>query len=96
MGKTVAPAKVYVVGNAGANPDNVVAAQKYMEKGFPIFLAHVTAKEVEDKSGEEANLRDMYQLFKTFLKYFQRTYSGTSSTATMEYQIEFVPVAASV
>ncbi|GJS91418.1 putative reverse transcriptase domain-containing protein [Tanacetum coccineum] len=24
--------------------------QKYMEKGFPIFLAHVTAKEVEDKS----------------------------------------------
>ncbi|GJW01669.1 putative reverse transcriptase domain-containing protein [Tanacetum coccineum] len=43
-----APAKVYVVGNAGANPDNVVA--KYMEKGFPIFLAHVTAKEVEDKS----------------------------------------------
>ncbi|GKE89320.1 hypothetical protein Tco_1566795 [Tanacetum coccineum] len=25
--------------------------QKYMEKGFPIFLAHVTTKEVEDKSG---------------------------------------------
>ncbi|GJR93382.1 reverse transcriptase domain-containing protein [Tanacetum coccineum] len=104
-----APAKVYVVGNAGANPDNVVAElgsfdaiigmdwlakyqavvmcaekivripwknktliihgdgstqgnvarlniisctkmQKYMEKGFPIFLAHVTTKEVEDKS----------------------------------------------
>ncbi|GJR80176.1 putative reverse transcriptase domain-containing protein [Tanacetum coccineum] len=29
-------------------PDN--ALRKYMEKGFPIFLAHVTAKEVEDKS----------------------------------------------
>ncbi|GKA69807.1 putative reverse transcriptase domain-containing protein, partial [Tanacetum coccineum] len=108
-GNDRAPAKVYVVGNAGVNPDNVVAelgsfdaiigmdwlakyqaiivcaekivripwrnktliihgdgstqgsvtrlniisctkTQKYMEKGFPIFLAHVTAKEVEDKS----------------------------------------------
>ncbi|GJU98354.1 putative reverse transcriptase domain-containing protein [Tanacetum coccineum] len=28
-------------------------AQKYMEKGFPIFLAHITAKEVEDKSKEK-------------------------------------------
>ncbi|GKB71416.1 putative reverse transcriptase domain-containing protein [Tanacetum coccineum] len=110
-----APAKVYVVGNAGANLDNVIAevgsfdaiigmdwltryqavnvcaekivripwrnetliiqgdgsnqgnvtrlniisctkTQKYMEKGFPIFLAHVTAKEVEDKS-EKKRLR---------------------------------------
>ncbi|GJU34662.1 putative reverse transcriptase domain-containing protein [Tanacetum coccineum] len=32
-------------------------AQKYMEKGFPIFLAHVTAKEVEDKS-EKKRLED--------------------------------------
>ncbi|GJU69493.1 reverse transcriptase domain-containing protein [Tanacetum coccineum] len=36
-GNDRAPAKVYMVGNAGANPDNVVAA-------------HVTTKEVEDKS----------------------------------------------
>ncbi|GJU05156.1 putative reverse transcriptase domain-containing protein [Tanacetum coccineum] len=27
---------------------------KYMEKGFPIFLAHITAKEDDDKSGKEA------------------------------------------
>ncbi|GKF62672.1 hypothetical protein Tco_0182726 [Tanacetum coccineum] len=27
--------------------------QKYMEKGFPIFLTHVTTKEVEDKSGKK-------------------------------------------
>ncbi|GJT98016.1 hypothetical protein Tco_1093534 [Tanacetum coccineum] len=33
-------------------------AQKYMEKGFPIFLAHVTAKEVEDKS-EKKRLEDV-------------------------------------
>ncbi|GJZ01215.1 hypothetical protein Tco_0519176 [Tanacetum coccineum] len=32
--------------------------QKYMQKGFPIFLAHVTAKEVEDKS-EKKRLEDV-------------------------------------
>ncbi|GJY12598.1 putative reverse transcriptase domain-containing protein [Tanacetum coccineum] len=32
--------------------------QKYMEKGFPIFLAHVTTKEVEDKS-EKKRLEDV-------------------------------------
>ncbi|GJZ50331.1 putative reverse transcriptase domain-containing protein [Tanacetum coccineum] len=32
--------------------------QKYMEKGFPIFLAHVTAKEVEGKS-EMKRLEDV-------------------------------------
>ncbi|GJT05722.1 putative reverse transcriptase domain-containing protein [Tanacetum coccineum] len=35
---------------------NVVG--KYMERGFPIFLAHVTAKEVEDKS-EKKRLEDV-------------------------------------
>ncbi|GJW72059.1 putative reverse transcriptase domain-containing protein [Tanacetum coccineum] len=32
--------------------------QKYIEKGFPIFLAHVTTKEVEDKS-EKKRLEDV-------------------------------------
>ncbi|GJY33818.1 putative reverse transcriptase domain-containing protein [Tanacetum coccineum] len=41
-------------------------AQKYMEKGFPVFLAHITAKEVEDKS-EEKRLGGRNNLFKTFL-----------------------------
>ncbi|GKB38911.1 putative reverse transcriptase domain-containing protein [Tanacetum coccineum] len=89
-----APAKVYVVGNAGANPDNVVVdtwvvtmyigmdwlakyqvvivcAEKIVripcgnetliihgDGRFPIFLAHVTAKEVEDKS-EKKRLEDV-------------------------------------
>ncbi|GKF71684.1 hypothetical protein Tco_0207798, partial [Tanacetum coccineum] len=42
----------------GSNPGNATRLniisctkmQKYMQKGFPIFLAHVTAKEVKDKS----------------------------------------------
>ncbi|GJT31746.1 putative reverse transcriptase domain-containing protein [Tanacetum coccineum] len=37
-------------------------AQKYMEKGFPIFLAHITAKEVEDKS-EKKRLEDVPIVF---------------------------------
>ncbi|GKF22475.1 putative reverse transcriptase domain-containing protein [Tanacetum coccineum] len=32
--------------------------QKYMLKGFPIFLAHVTTKETEDKS-EKKRLEDV-------------------------------------
>ncbi|GJS14200.1 hypothetical protein Tco_1164356 [Tanacetum coccineum] len=34
-------------------------AQKYMEKGFPIFLTRITAKEVEDKS-EKKRLEDFH------------------------------------
>ncbi|GJV62442.1 putative reverse transcriptase domain-containing protein [Tanacetum coccineum] len=100
-GNDRALAKVYVDGNAGANPDNVIAVtqaslcvakknvhipwemgtliihgdgssqgnvtrlniisctktQKYMQKGFPIFLAHITTKEVKDKS-EKKRLED--------------------------------------
>ncbi|GJV07185.1 hypothetical protein Tco_1344841 [Tanacetum coccineum] len=49
-GNNRAPTKVYAVGNAGANPDNVVA-------GSHVFLAHVTTKEIEDKS-EKKRLED--------------------------------------
>ncbi|GJS61926.1 reverse transcriptase domain-containing protein [Tanacetum coccineum] len=51
--------------NAGENPDKslrsmdwLVIYKKYMEKGFPIFLAHVTTKEIEDKS-EKKRLEDV-------------------------------------
>ncbi|GJW62057.1 putative reverse transcriptase domain-containing protein [Tanacetum coccineum] len=47
-----------IIHGDGSNRGNVTRlniisctkTQKYMQKGFPIFLAHVTAKEVEDKS----------------------------------------------
>ncbi|GJV65489.1 putative reverse transcriptase domain-containing protein [Tanacetum coccineum] len=42
--------------------------QKYMQKGFPIFLAHVTAKEVEDKS-EKKRLEDV-PIVRDFLELF--------------------------
>ncbi|GKA70621.1 putative reverse transcriptase domain-containing protein [Tanacetum coccineum] len=78
VGNDKAPAKVYVVGHAGTNPDsNIVTGdksnqghearlhiisysktQEYMLKGCPVFLAHVTTNEVEDKS-EKKRLEDV-------------------------------------
>ncbi|GJU17138.1 hypothetical protein Tco_1145104 [Tanacetum coccineum] len=42
--------------------------KKYMEKGFPIFLAHVTTKEVEDKS-EKKRLEEV-SIVRNFLIVF--------------------------
>ncbi|GJZ00662.1 putative reverse transcriptase domain-containing protein [Tanacetum coccineum] len=55
-----------IIRSDGSNQGNVTRlniisctkTQKYMERGFPIFLAHVTAKEVEDKS-EKKRLEDV-------------------------------------
>ncbi|GKA67073.1 putative reverse transcriptase domain-containing protein, partial [Tanacetum coccineum] len=65
------------------NTISCTKAQKYMEKGFPIFLAHVTAKEVEDKS--EKKLTETSQLFQDFSeKYSLRDLPGPSSDSTSE------------
>ncbi|GJT08475.1 putative reverse transcriptase domain-containing protein [Tanacetum coccineum] len=109
-GNNRAPAKVYVVGNAGGKSRqcrcgtqgnvtrlNIISCtktQKYMEKGFPIFLAHVTAKEVEDKS-KKTRLRT-YNRFKTFLKVFPEDLPGLPPTRQVEFQIDLVPGAAPV
>ncbi|GJR92152.1 putative reverse transcriptase domain-containing protein [Tanacetum coccineum] len=152
-GNDRAPAKVYVVGNAGANPDNVVAGTfllnnryayilfdtgadrsfvstafssqiditpstldhyydveladgriiglntkrslcKYMERGFPIFLAHVTAKEVEDKSEKKRN--EDVPIVQDFPKVFPEDLPGLPPTRQVEFQIDLVPGAAPV
>ncbi|GKG06534.1 hypothetical protein Tco_0329503 [Tanacetum coccineum] len=55
--------KTLIIHGDGSTQGNVTrlniisCTQKYMERGFPIFLAHVTAKEVEDKS-EKKQLED--------------------------------------
>ncbi|GJT18516.1 putative reverse transcriptase domain-containing protein, partial [Tanacetum coccineum] len=148
-----APAKVYVVRNAEANPDNVIAElgsfdaingmdwlaryqavivcaekifripwrnetliihgdgsnqgnvtrldiisctkmQKYMEKGFPIFLAHVTAKDVEDKS--EKKRLESVSIVRDFPKVFPEDLPGLPHTRKVEFQIDLVPGAAPV
>ncbi|GJT85559.1 putative reverse transcriptase domain-containing protein [Tanacetum coccineum] len=64
--------------------------QKYMEKGFPIFLAHVTTKEVEDKS-EKKRLEDV-----PIVQDFPEDLSGLPPTRQVEFQIDLVPGAAPV
>ncbi|GJT23519.1 putative reverse transcriptase domain-containing protein [Tanacetum coccineum] len=152
-GNDKGPAKVYVVGNARANPDNVVAElgiskaimvmdwlakyqrslfmcreivcipwinktliihgdgsnqgnvtrlniisctkmQKYMEKGFPIFLAHVTTREVEDKF-EKKRLEDI-PIVQDFPGVFPEDFLGLPPTRQVEFQIDLVPGAAPV
>ncbi|GJY76185.1 putative reverse transcriptase domain-containing protein [Tanacetum coccineum] len=68
--------------------------QKYMQKGFPIFLAHVTAKEVEDKS-EKKRLEDV-SIVRDFPEVFPEDLPGLPPTRQVEFQIDLVPGAAPV
>ncbi|GJT35964.1 putative reverse transcriptase domain-containing protein [Tanacetum coccineum] len=68
--------------------------QKYMEKGFSIFLAHVTAKEVEDKS-EKKRLEDV-PIVRDFPEVFPEDLSGLPPTRQVEFQIDLVPGVAPV
>ncbi|GJU73004.1 putative reverse transcriptase domain-containing protein [Tanacetum coccineum] len=66
--------------------------QKYMEKGFPIFLAHVTTKETEDKS-EKKRLEDV-PIVQDFPEVFPEDLPGLPPTRQVEFQIDLVPGAA--
>ncbi|GKC04180.1 hypothetical protein Tco_0995790, partial [Tanacetum coccineum] len=63
--------------------------QKYMLKGCPIFLAHVTTKETKDKS-EEKRLEDV-QIVRNFPKVFPEDLSGLPPTRQVEFQIDLIP-----
>nr|GEU85015.1 reverse transcriptase domain-containing protein [Tanacetum cinerariifolium] len=66
--------------------------EKYMKKGFPIFLEHITTKEVEDKS-EKKRLEDV-PIVQNFPEVFPEDLSGLTPTRPMEFQIDLVPGAA--
>ncbi|GJS45647.1 putative reverse transcriptase domain-containing protein [Tanacetum coccineum] len=68
--------------------------QKYIEKGFPIFLAQVTIKEVEDKS-EKKRLEDV-PIVQDFPEVFPEDLPGLPPTRQVEFQIDLVPGAAPV
>ncbi|GJZ17769.1 putative reverse transcriptase domain-containing protein [Tanacetum coccineum] len=68
--------------------------QKYMLKGCPIFLAHVTTKETEDKS-EKKRLEDV-PIVRDFPKVFPEDLSGLPPTRQVEFQIDLIPGAAPV
>nr|GEW53555.1 putative reverse transcriptase domain-containing protein [Tanacetum cinerariifolium] len=68
--------------------------EKYMMKGFPIFLAHVITKEVGDKS-EKKRLKDI-PIVQNFLEVFPEDLPGLPLTRPVEFQIDLVPGAAPV
>ncbi|GKC96487.1 putative reverse transcriptase domain-containing protein [Tanacetum coccineum] len=68
--------------------------QEYMLKGCPVFLAHVTTKEVEDKS-EKKRLEDV-PIVLDFPEVFPEDLPGLPRTRQVEFQIYLIPGAAPV
>nr|GFB39123.1 hypothetical protein [Tanacetum cinerariifolium] len=71
-----------------------VELEKYVKKGFPIFLAHITTKEVEDKS-EKKRLEDV-PIVQNFPEVFPEDLPGLPLTRPVEFQIDLVPGVAPV
>ncbi|GJZ56019.1 putative reverse transcriptase domain-containing protein [Tanacetum coccineum] len=67
---------------------------KYLLKGYHVFLAHVTTKETEDKSGEK-RLEDV-PIVRDFPEVFLEDLSGLPPTRQVEFQIDLMPGAAPV
>ncbi|GKD92402.1 putative reverse transcriptase domain-containing protein [Tanacetum coccineum] len=65
-----------------------------MLKGCPVFLAHVTTNEVEDKS-EKKRLEDV-PIVRDFPEVYPEDMPGLPSTRQVEFQIDLVPGAAPV
>ncbi|GKE28494.1 hypothetical protein Tco_1443878 [Tanacetum coccineum] len=65
-----------------------------MLKGCPIFLAHVTTKEVKDKS-EKRRLEDV-PIVRDFPEVFPKDLPGLPPTQQVEFQINLVPGAAPI
>nr|GFB71354.1 putative reverse transcriptase domain-containing protein [Tanacetum cinerariifolium] len=68
--------------------------QRYLLNGCPIFLAHVTTKETEDKS-KEKRLEDI-PIVQDFPEVFLEDLPGIPPTRQVEFQIDLVPGAAPV
>nr|GFD35124.1 reverse transcriptase domain-containing protein [Tanacetum cinerariifolium] len=68
--------------------------EKYVKKGFPIFLAHIITKEVEDKS-EKKRLKDV-PIVRYFPEVFPEDLPGLHPIRPVEFQIDLVPGAAPV
>ncbi|GKD29783.1 hypothetical protein Tco_1240561 [Tanacetum coccineum] len=68
--------------------------QKYMLKGCPIFLAHVTTKETEYKS-EKKRLEDV-PIVQDFPEVFPEDLPGLPLTRQVKLQIDLIPGAAPI
>ncbi|GKB43064.1 putative reverse transcriptase domain-containing protein [Tanacetum coccineum] len=68
--------------------------QKYLLKGCPIFLAHITTKKAEDRS-EEKRLEDV-PIVRDFPDVFPEDLPGLPPAQQVEFQVDLVPGAAPV
>nr|GFB72992.1 putative reverse transcriptase domain-containing protein [Tanacetum cinerariifolium] len=68
--------------------------QKYLLKGCPIFLAHVTTRKAEDKS-KEKRLEDV-PIVQDFPEVFLEDLSGILPNRQVEFQIDLIPGVAPV
>ncbi|GKC83742.1 putative reverse transcriptase domain-containing protein, partial [Tanacetum coccineum] len=92
-----APAKVYTKQPGNEARLQIISyskTQEYMLKGCPVFLAHVTTKEVEDKS-EKKRLKDV-PIVRDFPEVFPEDLPGLPPPRQAEFQIDLVPGAAPV
>ncbi|GJS37762.1 putative reverse transcriptase domain-containing protein, partial [Tanacetum coccineum] len=69
-------------------------SQEYLSKGCDLFLAHITTKEVKDKS-KEKRLEDV-PIIRNFPEVFPEDLPGIPLTRQVEFQIDLVPGAAPV
>nr|GFB17262.1 hypothetical protein [Tanacetum cinerariifolium] len=94
--------KTLIIHGDGSNRGNATQlsvisftkTEKYVKKGFPIFLAHITTKEVEDKS-EKKRLEDV-PIVRDFPEVFPEDLPGLPPIRPVEFQIDLVPSAAPV
>ncbi|GKA14355.1 putative reverse transcriptase domain-containing protein [Tanacetum coccineum] len=94
--------KTLIVRGDGSNQGNktrwniisCTKTQKYMLKGYHVFLAHVTTKKIEDKS-EGKRLEDV-PIVRDFLKVFLEDLSGLPPTRQVEFQFDLIPGVAPV
>nr|GFA11683.1 putative reverse transcriptase domain-containing protein [Tanacetum cinerariifolium] len=68
--------------------------QKYIQRGCHVFLAHITTKEMEDKS-EKKRLEDV-PIVQNFPEVFPEDFPGLPPTRKVEFQIDLMPGAAPV
>nr|GEV76110.1 transposon Ty3-G Gag-Pol polyprotein [Tanacetum cinerariifolium] len=84
-------------GSNNENQLNIISStktQKYLLKGYPIFLANITTKMIKDKS-EEKRLEDV-PIVRDFSEVFLEDVSGLPLTRQVEFQIDLIHGAAPV
>nr|GEY34669.1 putative reverse transcriptase domain-containing protein [Tanacetum cinerariifolium] len=84
-------------GSNNGNQLNIISCtkiQKYLLKGYPVFLENITTKKIKDKS-EEKRLEDV-PIVREFLEVFPEDLPGLSPTRHVEFQINLIPGVAPV